>query len=157
MTNMRPSASPHCTDLAAHSRTWGTSGRPYREGHREAGPPPGLAAHLDPAAMAPGDLVGNGQSQPGPGGEEFGPGPNRPSLGLVSGSRVTSVRKGRPFTLPSIKIEGVLAVGCSGLLTLVGAENAGAARSTRSLSGAILRHLVACSFMVRSLPGGGGR
>lgn len=61
------------------------------------------------------------------------------SMVLVSGRRVVSARKGRPSTWPSRMTRKSRLIGKRGLVTLVGLENIGVARSTRSLSGAVGR------------------
>src|SRR5215217_1168704 len=58
------------------------------------------------------------------------------SMILVSGSSVTSVRNALPSTRPSIRTDSCFEAGNSGLVTLVGSENDGLARSTRLPSGA---------------------
>ena len=55
---------------------------------------------------------------------------------LVSGRSVVSVLNGLPSTRPLSTTEWRSLIGKSGFVTLVGSENGGAVRSTRSLSGA---------------------
>src|ERR671922_3048708 len=59
--------------------------------------------------------------------------PPRHLMILVSGRSVVSVLKSLPSTVPERMADGRLLIGNSGFVILVGSENGGAVRSTRSL------------------------
>src|SRR4029453_11712948 len=72
----------------------------------------------------------------------------------VSGRSVTSGRNGFPPTWPSIRIDSCSETGKSGLVMVVGSENVGIVRSTRSLSGApgTLAGTAGCGIVVTVAP-----